>query len=332
MQYKKFGNTDLHSSVMGLGAAPIGSRTDRDKSIKTLNEAFDLGITFYDTAPSYGQGASEKIIGEVFKTRRDKVIITTKVGKCITPTLELAAKIKPIVRMLLQRIPGLKNTLQKNVKQFVQSQTKTNFELSHIIKSVEDSLKRLNTDYIDLLLLHSPSQDAITEEVFGRLKYLKQQGKVRYYGISSSGLETTLKCIQNDEFGISAVQAPLNLFEQQIIDELIPLAIQKGIAIIAREPFAHGMLIPSTSNTKTSNDNGLGYIGPCSWDDRFIFLARENMRTITQAALQFVFQTEGVSVVLPGMSKIKHVRDNVAALSAIPLTSQEIKQIHSMLT
>ena len=326
MQYRKFGNTDLHPSVMGLGSAPIGSRTDRNESLNTLNEAFDLGITFYDTAPSYGQGGSEKIIGEAFKTKRDRVIITTKVGNSITPTLELAAKIKPIVRILLQNLPGMKNVLRKNVKQFVQSQTKTNFEPSYIVKSVEASLKRLDTDYIDLLLLHSPSKQIITEEVFDRLKYLKQQGKVRYYGISSSDSETTLMCVQNDEFGISAVQAPLNLFEQQIIDKLLPLAIQKGIAIIAREPFAHGMLIPPASNT----NGGLNYIGPRSWDDRFTFLVKENMRTITQAALQFVLQTEGVSVVLPGMSKVKHVRENVAALSAIALTPQEIEKIRSM--
>ncbi|MDJ0688209.1 MAG: aldo/keto reductase [Xenococcaceae cyanobacterium MO_188.B32] len=327
MQYRKFGNTDLHPSVMGLGAAPIGSRTGRDESLKTLHEAFELGITFYDTAPSYGQGASEKIIGEAFKKRRDKVIITTKVGNSITPTLQLASKIKPFVRTLLQSVPGIRSTLQKNVQQFVKSQIQTNFEPSYIAKSVEDSLRHLDTDYIDLLLLHSPSKDIITEEVFDHLKSLKQQGKVRYYGISSSDLETTLMCVQNDEFGISALQVRLNLFEQQVIDKLLPLANQKGVAIIAREPFAHGMLIPPASN-----NSGLNYMGPRSWDDRFTFLAKENMRTMTQAALQFVLQTEGVSVVLPGMSKVKHVYENVEALSAKSLTSQEMEKIRSMLT
>ena len=330
MQYKKFGNTDLYPSVMGLGAAPIGSRTGRDESVKTLNEAFELGITFYDTAPSYGQGSSEKIIGDIFKKRRDKVIISTKVGSSITPTLQMAARIKPIVRMLLQNVPGMKSTLQKNVKKFVKSQTQTNFEPNYIVKSVEASLKRLDTDYIDLLLLHSPSKDVISEEVFEHLKSLKQQGKIRYYGISSGNWETTLMCINNYEWGISALQVPLNLFEREAIEKLLPSANQKNIAIIAREPFAHGMLIPPTSTTY--NNGGLSYMGPRSWDDRFTFLAKENIRTMTQAALQFVLQTEGVSVVLPGMSKVNHVRENVLALNTTPLTSQEMGQIHSMST
>lgn len=330
MQYKQFGNTDLYPSVMGLGAAPIGSRTGRDESIETLNEAFELGITFYDTAPSYGQGSSEKIIGEAFKRRRNKVIITTKVGNAITPTLQLAAKVKPLVRMLMQSLPGVKSMLQKNVQNFVQSQTQTNFDPNYIVKSVEASLKRLDTDYIDLLLLHSPSKEAINEEVLKQLKSLQQQGKIRYYGISSSNWETTLMCINNQEWGMSALQVPLNLFEQDAIDKLLPLAKQKNFAIIAREPFAHGMLIPPTSTT--SDDGGLSYMGPRSWDDRFDFLAKDNFRTITQAALQFVLQTEGVSVVLPGMSKIKHVRANVASLSTESLTGQEMEKIRSILT
>ncbi len=327
MQNRKFGKTKLQTSVMGLGAAPIGSRTGREESLKTLNEALDLGITFYDTAPSYGQGSSEEIIGEAFEKKRDQVIITTKVGSVITPTLQLAAKFKPLLRSLLHKLPGVRQMAQKSIQGFVQSQTKTdNYESSYINQSVEASLKRLRSDYIDVLLLHSPPDEVIERgEVFDGLKSLVKQGKVRYYGLSAGSLESALMCLKHPEFGISALQVTLNLFEQEAIDELIPLAKQQGVAIIAREPFAHGKLIPPPTNTE-----GLSYLGPLQSDDRFAFLTQNGTRTITQAALQFVMQTEGVSVVLAGMSKANHVRENVAALDVSALTAQEIEKVRSM--
>jgi len=327
MQYKKFGKTDLEPSVIGLGAAPIGSRTSRDESTITLNKAFESGITFYDTAPSYGQGASEAIIGEVFRKQRDKVIITTKVGSSITPTLQLAAKFKPIVRSILQSIPALRSTAQKNIQSFVQSQTKTNnYEPDYIVQSVEQSLKRLHSDYIDLLLLHSPSNEVLDRnEVFDVLQSLKCQGKIRYYGVSTGDVENALECLRRPELGISALQVTLNLFEQDVIDQVLPLAEEQGIAIVAREPFAHGKLISSSTA-----DKGLSYLGPLQTDDRFAFLCQGNSRKMTQAALQFILQTQGVSVALPGMSKVNHVYENIAAVNASPLTDREMKDIRSM--
>lgn len=326
MEYKKFGKTDLEVSALGLGAAPIGSRTGPDESKATLNKAFELGINFYDTAPSYGQGSSEEIIGEVFQKKRDKVIITTKVGYSPTATLQAAAKFKPLVRSLLRKIPGIR----KSIQTFVNSQNQIDFEPSRIIKSVEESLQRLSSDYIDLLLLHSPPREIVERgEVFEQLKSLKQQGKIRYYGVSASNLENSLILMKHSELEISALQTTLNLFEQEAIDELIPLAKQRGIAIVAREPFAHGKLISRSADTDTE---GLKYVGPLETDDRFAFLAKDGIRTMTQAALQFVLQTEGVSVVLAGMSKVKHVQANVTTFSAPTLTPQEMEKIRSMST
>lgn len=327
MDYRKFGNTDLQVSAIGLGAAPIGSRTGRDESFITLNEAFDLGITFYDTAPSYGQGASEEIIGEVFKNKRDRVIITTKVGASISSTLKLASKFKPLMRSLLAKLPGGRQIIQRRIQGFVQSQTQTdNYQPSSMIESVEASLKRLGSDYIDILLLHSPPTEVVErEEVFETLKLLVKQGKVRYYGLSAGSLEGASICLQRPQYGISALQVTLNLFEQEALDSVIPSAKEQGIAVIAREPFAHGKLIPATTN-----NDGLGYLGPLQSDDRFSFLVQAEKRTITQAALQFVTQMEGVSVALAGMSRVKNVRDNVAALDAPPLTQEELEQVRSM--
>ncbi|MBE9170925.1 aldo/keto reductase [Pleurocapsales cyanobacterium LEGE 06147] len=323
MQYKKFGKTDLEISALGLGAAPIGSRTGPDESKATLNQAFELGINFYDTAPSYGQGSSEEIIGEVFKKKRERVIITTKVGYSPTATLQAAAKLKPLMRSLLHKLPGIRRSIQT----FVNSQNKIDFKPSYIRKSVEESLQRLRSDYIDLLLLHSPPREIVERgDVFEQLKSLKSQGKIRYYGVSASDLENSLILLKYPEYEISALQITLNLFEQEAIDKLIPLAKQRGIAIVAREPFAHGKLIPRNADTDTE---GLKYVGPLETDEQFAFLVKPGIRTMTQAALQFVLQTEGVSVVLAGMSKVKHVQANVAVFSVPALTNQEMKKIRS---
>jgi aryl-alcohol dehydrogenase-like predicted oxidoreductase len=323
MEYKKFGKTDLKVSALGLGAAPIGSRTDRKTSIQTLEEAFDAGINFYDTAPSYGQGSSEKILGEAFRKKRDQVIITTKVGHSITPVLQAVAQLKPLVRATLQSIPGIQKIVQRQVQTFVQSQTSTeNFEPDYIVKSVEESLGRLRSDYIDLLLLHSPPSSVIEKgDAFDALNNLVSQGKIRYYGVSVGDLDSTVQCLNNQDLNLSALQATVNLYEQEAIQKLLPLAASKGIACIAREPFAHGKLIP-----KTVEKSGLGYLGPLESDDYFDFLAANSTRTITEAALQFLMQIEEISVVLAGMSQAKHIHQNVNALNAPKLTSDEMQR------
>ena len=328
MQYRKFGSTDLQPSVIGLGAAPLGSRTSPKESIEVLNEAFDLGITFYDTAPSYGQGESEKIIGKVFEKKRDKVIITTKVGRYPTYALQMAAKFKPLARKVLQKLSGngIRQPVQSSVQTFIRSQTKSNFQPSTLSQSVEASLRRLRCDYIDLLLLHDIPQSTETDKVFELLQSLKQQGKVRYYGVSASSLEETLMWLEHPEWEVSALQLPVNLLRLNIIDQCLPIAQHRGIAVIGREPLAGGKLIPSTVN----DANRLTYLGANQSDSRFAFLRENNIRTMAQAGLQFVYQTEGVSVVLTGMSKVAHVRENVAALKLPELTPQEMEMIRSM--
>ena len=310
MKYQQFGNTELKVSALGLGAALINSRyTGPEESKLTLNKAFELGINFYDTAPSYGQGSSEEIIGKIFQKKREQVIITTKFGDSPTAALKAASKFKPLFRKLMWQVPGIKS----RVREFVNSQTKKDFEPSSMIKSVEDSLRRLRSNYIDLLLLHSPSREIIVRgDVFEQLQCLQQQGKIRYYGVSTD-VDNALLLLKNPDLQISALQITLNLLEQEAIDEVIPLAKKRGIAIVAREPFAHGKLISKNSYLDTE---GLRYVTPCKADERFDFLTQDGAHTTAQAALQFVLQTEGVSVVLAGMSKVKHVQENVEVFTA----------------
>ena len=251
------------------------------------------------------------------------MIITTKFGNSPTAVLKTASKFKPLFRKFMWRVP----IIRSNVRKFVNFQTKIDFEPSSMVKSVEDSLRRLRSDYIDLLLLHSPSREVIVRgNVFEQLQSLKQQGKIRYYGVSTD-VENALLLLKNPELEISALQIVLNLFEQEAIDEVIPLAKKRGIAIVARKPFANGKLISKNADSDTK---GLKNVGSCAADERFDFLTQDGSQNITQAALKFALQTEGVSVVLAGMSKVKHVQENVSTFATSPLTVPEMEKIRSM--
>lgn len=327
MKYRKFGNTNLEVSVLGFGAASVGSRTNRSRSVKALNEAFDLGVNFYDTAPFYAQGESEKIIGDTFKDKRDKVIIATKVGLYPTTKLKLMSKFKPIVRSFLQILPyERRSSIQKSVQTLIRSDNGSRVEFSpnSIVKSVESSLKRLQSDYIDILLLHVTPQSYEIDRVTEELQLLQSQGKIRHFGASPHSIEETLMWLQLPDRGLSTLQVRLNMLEVKTIDNCLPLASNKGIAIIAREPFAQGKFLPNVNNKSE-----IGFIGH-QCDRRFDFLANDDIRTLSQAALQFLFQVEGVSVVLSGMSNANHIRENVAAIDKPPLTRQEIMSIRTL--
>ena len=328
MKYKKFGDTDLEASVLGFGAASLGSRTDRNKSVRALNEAFNFGINFYDTAPFYGQGESEEIIGDVFKKKRDKVFITTKVGLYPSTTLRFASKFKPIVRSTLQLLPREgRSSIQKSIQSLIRSNNGTvaEFEPDSIVKSVESSLKRLKTDYVDILLLHVTPQLHEIDRAIEKLQFLQHQGKIRYFGASPHSLKETLLWLQYPDCGLSTLQIRLNMLELKLIDDCLPLISSKDIAVIAREPFAQGKLLPPRLNN-LNEINFLGY----SYDNRFNFLAKDDVRTVSQAALKFLLQIREISVVLCGMSTVNHIQENIAALNAPELTSEEIKLIRTL--
>ncbi|MGA7936887.1 MAG: aldo/keto reductase [Kovacikia sp.] len=328
VKYREFGNTGLKVSVLGFGGASLGSRSNRKKSIKALNEAFAQGINLYDTAPFYGQGESERIIGNVFKKRRDKVIITTKIGLYPSAKLQFLSKFKPIVRSFFQMLPGNeKRLMQKSVQSFMMANNRIEFEPSTIVKSVESSLKRLQCDYIDILLLHVLPHPSDFDGVIEKLKLLRQQGKIRYFGACPHSLEEAISLLRMSENDFSTLQIRLNMLEVEAIDSCLPISSGKGLAIIAREPFAQGKLL----KPKLNNASELEFVGH-KYDSRFDFLAKDNVRTLPQAALQFLIQTERIAAILTGMSSVSHMRENLAALDLPELTSEEIKMIRTVTT
>ncbi len=326
MERRRLGTTNLHASILGFGCASLGSRTGKRDAMNSVSQAFDLGINFYDTAPVYGQGESENILGQSFRNRRTEVVIATKIGIYPSAMLRLAAKVKPVVRTALRSMgSGSTSSMRKGVQTFLLSNNEVKFDRQSMVKSVGDSLRRLRSDRIDLLLLHATPKPEEIDDVVDELQALQRAGKIAHYGASSHGDHETLLWLRKGETGISVLQVMLNLFELEMLDACLPLALRSGIAIVAREPFARGRLVPP----RASSGGQLEFVGR-QYDPRFDALAREVGGTVPQLALRFLAQTPGISAVLSGMSNAEHVRENAVSLNLPGLTPEQLARIRAL--
>jgi aryl-alcohol dehydrogenase-like predicted oxidoreductase len=323
MNYRSFGNTGLNVSEIGLGCSHIGGgliRRDEKESIRVLHRAYELGVNFYDTADSYTNGRSEKLIGSAFKDRRSKIIIASKVGVLHSTLYRLGKTFLPVLVPIRRVIEPWKSTLKRIARH------RQEFSPLYIKNSIEKSLRSLKTDYLDLYQLHNPPSWIIEQgEVFETLDLLKSQGKIRFYGISAATISDAILSLTYSN--ISSLQVLFNLLHQEASKELFPLVKQRKIAIIVRVPLARGLL---TKNMTDKSGQLLNRIDSQTGRARAVglsFLINEK-RSLCQAALQFVLRHPQVSVVIPGTSKVKHLEDNIKALKAPPLTEEELEKIN----
>ena len=327
INYRKFGSTGLHVSEIGLGCSDLagGVFVDNREAVQALLQAFDSGINFFDTSVSYGQGESERIIGRALKGRRDRVIIATKGGYDYTPVGKVALRLKKHLWPLRCVLRPVKGTLV----QMRASQKRPNFSINHLKGAVNGSLRRLQTDYLDLFQLHNPPTSLFeVEDHYELLESLKAQGKIRYYGVACPTVEDALVWCRYP--GVSSIQVPISLVNQEALTELLPQAVQEKLAVIAREPLAQGLLTDELEYTKAEIEAKTRTEFQLRRDraNAFRFLANQE-RTIAQAALRFVVQLQGVSVVIAGISSLKHLEQNLGALVAPPLTDDELSRVQS---
>ena len=329
MRYKSFGKSDLKVSEMGMGCSSLGKslhRRDEKESLATILKAFDSGINFFDTSPTYSQGDSERLIGEALKSKRDQVIIASKVGTTSTPIGRLANRSKPILRP----VNFLFRPVRSMLTHFYVSQRRIDFSRESIVRSTEASLNRLQTDYLDLIQLHHPTASILKSGEFCEtFELLRNQGKIRYYGVTCDSVEDALICLSHPS--ITSIQVVLNLLDLEAIRLLVPLAEEKKVAIIARLPLAQGLLTDSKKVTKAENWslNRTEFIERKNKSEHFRFLVKEN-RSLAQAALQFLLQLKGVTVTIPGFNNRRHLEENIGALTAPLLTQEELATVYSM--
>lgn len=314
MKFKAFGNTDLRVSELGFGCARIGGifagspGNTGGSFVDLIHAAYDNGINFFDTADMYSQGESEAILGKAFRGRRERVVIASKAGYVLPGRRRFIARIKPLVRPIVRTLKIKRDKLPSGVRGTITQ----DFSPAYLERAVEGSLRRLRTDYLDVLQLHSPPADVIRQGSWqAALDRLKSSGKVRYYGIAVDSIEAGQAALA---YPIASLQFVLNLLEPAGADSLVPRAREAGVAYIARECLANGLLVkdPATLDwskycaTPEERERRLQQL------DLVRARASAQGRPLPAFALDYVTNQDGVSVALVGASNVTQLEHVLA--------------------
>tara|TARA_B100001750_G_scaffold717_1_gene641 strand:+ start:4456 stop:5460 length:1005 start_codon:yes stop_codon:yes gene_type:complete len=291
MDYRILGRSGVKVSPLGLGTDNFANPTSTKESIQIIDSAIGAGINFIDTANTYAKGESECIIGKALKDNgyRSKVLIATKVHYRV----------------------GEGPNDEGNTR-------------LHIIKACEDSLKRLQTDYIDLYQLHRPSFEIPLDETLGALSDLVTQGKVRYIGSSTSPAWKIMEALHISELRkypyFISEQSPYNLLDRRVENELIPFCDYNNLAMIAWSPLAMGLLAGRYNNAKTMPKNSRGNLRKGIYSERiteagisvgkeFVKLAEKNSLKPVQLATLWAKDQPGVTLPLIGPKTLEQLND-----------------------
>jgi aryl-alcohol dehydrogenase-like predicted oxidoreductase len=326
MKYRKVGNaghpehTDLELSVITFGAWAAGGwmwgGTERSASVNAIRESFHAGVTSIDTAPVYGQGLSEEIVGEAIKgLPRDQVQILTKYGM----RWDLA---KGDLAMHSNDNDG------KPIDIYKYAATES------IIKECEDSLQRLGTDYIDLYQIHWHDKTTPVEETMEAVASLVKSGKVRYAGVCNYSAELMREASQY--IHLVSDQVPYSMVRRDIEKELVPYCLENGKAILAYSPLQRGLLTgkmqPGHKFAKDDNRGSLHYFSDENLRKVNAFLstiqalADEKNATLSQLVLRWTVAQPGITIALVGARDPKQALENAASMD-IELSTEEINFI-----
>jgi aryl-alcohol dehydrogenase-like predicted oxidoreductase len=291
MKYRTLGRTGLRVSVIGLGtmvhAGHFGPMKDSD-SLSAIDTALELGVNFIDTSDAYGAGYAETLLGNALKGKRDKVIIATKGGNVMTGP----------------------------------NRGKRIFDPDYISRVMDESLTRLQTDYIDLYQLHNPTVDVIEKgEVWRVLERAKQAGKIRHYGVSINSMEEGVAAVKDRRS--DTIQVEYNLLAQEPAKSFFPLAAQANIGIIARVPIKRGILTGKLTvadearfqgeDVRARSFKGEAFAKELAEAEQLRFLVHGDITSLTQAALAFCVADPAVSVTIPGARDAAQMRENASA-------------------
>lgn len=321
MEYRKINGAGLTVSAVGFGVWTVGTTwwgvKDRAVGIDLLRRAFDLGVTFFDTADTYASGDAEVILREALGDHRDEIVIGTKFGYDIYNNPER---------------PG-------------QQERPHDWSPKYMRHALEESLRRLGTDHVDLYQLHNPRLDAIAAgDLWDELLRAKEAGLIRAFG---TALGPAFDLRQADE-GIDSItrrgappQIIYNLFEQEIGARIFPVAREQGVSVLARVPHASGLLDGTVSRDTqfepgdhrnwrvTTNERRKAWLEDGLLKlDRLPFLTEG--RTIGQAAIQFILHEPAVASVLPNIYDVAGLNEFATFDRARPLTDHEYERVQAL--
>jgi len=314
MQYRQLGRTGWKVSDVSFGAWAIGGSwgsVSDDESLAALHKAIDCGVNFIDTADVYGNGRSERLIAQLKKSVKSEIVVATKAGR---------------------RLPR---------------QTVEGYSRQNLTAWVDDSLRNLSIDCLDLLQLHCPPTALYDDpEVFGILDDLVREGKIRYYGVSVEKIEEALKAIESPN--VQTVQIIFNCFRQRPADQFFARAKEKRVGILARVPLASGLLTgklrPDSTFARDDHRNFNRQGKAFDMGETFSGVeynlgleAVEEMRVLlppgvsmSQFALRWILMFDAVTCAIPGGKRAEQVEDNCRASDLPPLTAAAMAQVRRL--
>ena len=315
MNFRTLGKTNFNVSEIALGTWQVGGKWgapfDDATADRILNEAIDAGVNFIDTADVYSAGLSETAVGRVVRSRSERVYVATKCGRQITPHVSAG--------YTEQALRGY----------------------------VEESLRRTGLETLDLIQLHCPPTEVYYRpEIFGLFDRLKEEGKIRHLGVSVEKVEEALKGMQYDN--VTTVQIIFNVFRQRPSELFFREARERRVGVIVRVPLASGLLTGKFSESSTFgaedhrhfNRDGAGFdkgetfsgvnyaLGLRAMERmKALFPGEENL---APRALQWILRFPEVSCIIPGASRAEHLRSNLSAPAAAPLTSAQLAGMNAI--
>ncbi len=305
MEKRRLGNSGLEVSALGLGCMSMssgyGPAGERDGMIALIREAVELGVTFFDTAESYGPFVNEELVGEALRPVRERVVIATKFGfKFTGGGDETGMDSRPV----------------------------------HIREVVEASLRRLRTDHIDLLYQHRVDPQVPIEEVAGAVRDLIAQGKVRHFGLSEAGAATIRRAHAVQP--VTAVQSEYSLWWRRPEQQVLPVLEELGIGFVPFSPLGRGFLTGkidehtefdrSDFRTQLPRFTAEARKANRALVDRLGQIAQRKDATAAQLALAWLLAQRPWIVPIPGTTKASRLRENIAAAD-IELSPDELREI-----
>ena len=309
MQTRELGRSGLKVSAIGLGCMGIsqsyGTRLSDEGGVRLIRDAFDRGVTFFDTAEVYGPFDNEEVVGEALRPIRDRVVIATKFGFDIDP------------------------------------ETRDNLGVTsrpeHIPHVVEGSLRRLRTETIDLLYQHRVDPDVPIEDVAGAVRDLIGEGKVRHFGMSEPGVQTLRRAHAVQP--VTAVQSEYSLFTRGVEERILPVLRELNIGLVPFSPLGRGFLTGTVRSTDQFDENDFRRDNPrftgenfqrnLALADEVKALADEAGATPGQVALAWLLAQGDDIAPIPGTKHVARVEENTAA-DSVELTAEQIDKLSSL--
>jgi aryl-alcohol dehydrogenase-like predicted oxidoreductase len=310
MEHRKLGEQGLEVAAIGFGTMGMtmayGQGGDEASHVATLQRAHELGVTMFDTAELYGLGSgeNEKLVGKAVRRFRDEIVLATKFGFDMDDESRRGRDSRP----------------------------------EHIKEVAENSLRYLDTEFLDVLYQHRVDPDVPIEEVAGTVGELCEQGKVRFFGLSEAGPETIRRA--HATYPVSVLQTEYSVFERAVEDRILPVLEELGIGFVAYSPLGRGFLTGEVKPGSEYPDDDMRSYDPRWQGEDFEKnaaavaelkeLAAEKEITVGQLALAWLLAQKDYIVPIPGTRRIERLEENVAAAD-VELSDADLRRIHEIL-